>query len=744
MFSAIVIVGLSGITAQVLLLRELLVSFYGNELTLGIILANWVLAEALGVFIFGKLADRTNKKIGLFIFLQVVFALTLPGCVFLSRVFKGALGIPFAEAIGLYAIFFTSLLIILPVGFAHGALFSVCAKLYSLFGRHPKQSIGKVYTWETIGTIAGAIILTYLFIPYLNSFRITFIVSIANLIIAVIFIKYQSDRKYLSLSAIGLTFILLLGIGPSYLHHFSLAKQWQGQRILDYRNSIYGNIVVTEKGEQKTFFYNGSPIITVPYPDITFVEEFAHLPLLFHHDPQNVLVIGGGAGGLINEIEKHSVKKIDYAELDPLLIVMLKKYPSRLINLELSDPRVSIINLDGRFFLNMTNKSYDVILIGLSRPSDLSLNRNFSEEFFALSKKRLGRDGVLAIWLPGSLAYLSLELKDLNACIINALNGVYGHVRVIPGDYNIILASDSPEIFDVTPAGLSRRIKERSINTNLLTPAYLDYRLNKKWLDWFNKSSLGATNEINRDLAPIAVFEMLIYWNKQFSTKFAQFLEVLKLINLGLIFILACGVTLALSFLFYRRHKLKLVYTIATTGFFGMLVSLILILSFQVFYGYLYHMIGILIAVFMSGIAAGSIFITKRLERIKNGRGLLIKLEVSIGLFCCVLPLILTRLYAPIHSYIGFPILFFIPGMLIGLEFPLASSVYSGSKEAVGQTAGALYAADLIGGWLAGMLGGILLLPILGLFQTCMVMVFFKLSSIILLSQEKGLTKMGF
>ena len=50
----ILVVGLSGIVAQVMLLRELLVSFYGNELTLGLILANWIISEALGVFIIGK------------------------------------------------------------------------------------------------------------------------------------------------------------------------------------------------------------------------------------------------------------------------------------------------------------------------------------------------------------------------------------------------------------------------------------------------------------------------------------------------------------------------------------------------------------------------------------------------------------------------------------------------------------------------------------------------------------------
>ncbi len=54
--ASLLIMGLSGIIAQILLLRELLVSFYGNELTLGIILANWLLLEA-----FGFLLHRKNR-----------------------------------------------------------------------------------------------------------------------------------------------------------------------------------------------------------------------------------------------------------------------------------------------------------------------------------------------------------------------------------------------------------------------------------------------------------------------------------------------------------------------------------------------------------------------------------------------------------------------------------------------------------------------------------------------------------
>jgi predicted membrane-bound spermidine synthase len=77
--------------------------------------------------------------------------------------------------------------------------------------------------------------------------------------------------------------------------------------------------------------------------------------------------------------------------------------------------------------------------------------------------------------------------------------------------------------------------------------------------------------------------------------------------------------------------------------------------------------------------------------------------------------------------------LFFISGLLMGLEFPLAAKIYSKESDKVGATVGLLYGSDLIGGWVAAIFGGIIFLPILGLFNTCMVIVALKLGSLGLL-----------
>jgi len=758
------IVGLSGIVAQVILLRELLISSYGNELTLGIILANWVILEAFGVFFVGKFIDKVKNKINIFVILQIIFSLMLPLSIYFSRIVKSMLGVPVGEAMGLSSIFYSSLLIMLPVSFCHGALFSCGCNIYYSYIKESVRSIGKVYAWETIGTIIGGIVLTYLLIPHLNSFQIAFIISISNLLICLFFFKDTSkiSRKSPSVIALSdfssgmgkcfilsrtikyviLVLIFLMAYPPlsgtlNKMHNYAIKKQWKMQDVLDYRNSIYGNIVVVQKEEQRTFFYNGLPIITTPYPDIIFVQEFGNLPLLFHPKPKDILVISGGAGGLINEILKHPIRKVDYAELDPLIIEMLKKYRSRLTQKELSDNRVNIINKDGRFFVKNTSNKYDIVLIGLSRPADLSTNRVFTQEFFALVKKRLNPDGILALYLPGSLTYISSELRDLNACVLNGLKKTYSYVRIIPGDYNIFLASDSGDVMNANPNLITQRINQDNIKANILVPAYLDYRLDRRHLEWFTHSSLGATRKINRDFMPFAVFQMLVLWNKQFSPAFAHILEALGNLDLQVVLVLICAITFILFLILYYKHnliKLSITYSIATTGFFGMLINLILIFSFQIVYGYIYHIIGILISIFMAGIALGSIFMTHNTRNIKNSLSLFVKLEAAIVLFSYLAALIITRFLRYTNfSALTFMALFFISGLLMGLEFPLAIKMYLKDKNQVGFTSGLLYFSDLIGGWLAGIVGAVVFLPILGLFNTCMVIIFLKLSSLLLL-----------
>jgi spermidine synthase len=79
----------------------------------------------------------------------------------------------------------------------------------------------------------------------------------------------------------------------------SIAAQWHGREVVSYENSLYQNIAVTRATGQYTFFTDGLPAATIPVPDIARAEEIVHIPLSHPRHPRNVLVLHGGAGGVI-------------------------------------------------------------------------------------------------------------------------------------------------------------------------------------------------------------------------------------------------------------------------------------------------------------------------------------------------------------------------------------------------------------------------------------------------------------
>ena len=752
---ALLVMGFSGIIAQILLLRELLITFYGNELSIGIILANWLILEAFGCLFLGKMAERFKRPLQGFVGLQIIFSLSLPLAIYLTRILKEVIGVAAGEGLGLISILYSSFLILLPVSISHGALFTFGCKIYSLYSKQDATSIGRVYIYETLGTIVGGIAFNYLLIPYFHSFQIALGVALINLIICVFLLApFWRDVQMLSpkiLTIVSLIFLLLTGLltfskGADKIHWLSIRRQWKNQDVLHYQNSIYGNVVVTKRGEQYTFFSDGIPIITTPTPDITFVEEFVHLPMLAHPWPEKVLILSGGTGGVIGEVLKHpSVERIDYAELDPLILKIVKSFPTHLTESELNNPKVNIEYIDGRIFIKKSSYKYDLVLLGLSNPSDLQVNRLFTKEFFSLVKERLKEEGILVISLPGSLTYLSEELKNLNACIINTLKSVFPHLQIIPGDgTNLFLASTSKEVSLINHLQLSQRLKERKLEVNLLTPAHIEYKLHSRWLNWFLKSLEGGTERINQDFRPLGVFFSLTYWNALFSPHMKGLFRWFERVNLLFLFILFFIITLVFLVVrakIKRLYKISIPLCITTTGFAGMIFDLALIFTFQALYGYVFHWIGLLVTAFMVGVAVGAIAMTSLLSRIKEDLAFFIKIELAIVLFSGILPVI----FLLFHPYLDRPIVFFLlqivflvlsclSGLLVGAQFPLANKIYLGSSPNLSRTAGLLYSADLLGGWVSGIFGGVVLLPVLGLLGSCIVVVMLKLSSLIIVT----------
>lgn len=751
----ILVMGFSGLVAEILLLRELLIVFSGNELSIGIILSNWLILEAMGSFLAGWPAEKSKNMAATFTLVTLFFVLSLFPAIYLIRIIKPLLGVSIGESLGLLSMFYTSLLILLPVSLLHGALFTCSCRIYTLISGQEASIAGRVYVVETVGTIIGGIFCTYLFMVHLNAFQAAAGLVLINLLACLVLLAPSPDTPSSPKSLQGLLVTLILVF--SYLllsgqidkpHQNSVNAQWKNQNVVHYQNSRYGNICIIQNQDQFLFFQDGLAQIITPVPDIAFVADFVHLPLLVHPKPEKILVISGGAGGVISEALKYpSIKSIEYAELDPLLLALLRKFPTPLTESELTDSRVRIKPMDGRLLLKFTQNTYDLILVGILEPSSLQTNRFFTREFYALARQRLNPGGILVMGLPGSLSHSNEALKDLNGCIYHTLKSVFPHIRTLPGDgRNLFLAADTQDVFTIDWQQMMQRLNQRNIETSMLVPRQIENKTHPGWEAWFSSDIEEASRKINSDFHPQGLFYSIAQWNEVFAPSFANAFRQLERVNLKMITLVWAGFVLLYLLLRLNRIQFKataLPFSIITTGLAGMIFELMIIFSFQSLYGYVFSWIGLLVAAFMAGAACGAGLTALTPTQATNDLRFYRKTELSIigfavacALVFFALPALPDGLAADFVLKSVFILVSIICGFFIGAQFPLANRIYLRTNPGVTQTAGLLYAADLLGGWFGGIIGAVILLPVLGLFGASLAVALLKLASFIVIATQ--------
>ncbi|MEO0092122.1 MAG: hypothetical protein ABIK61_05395 [candidate division WOR-3 bacterium] len=746
----IIVIGASGIIAQITLIRELLVSFQGNELSIGFVLGNWLLAEALGSYIAGKIKISLN----FYRLITISFGLLLPLAVVAAMMLKIIVGNVPGEIITFSVMFIASFIILFPVSFIHGALFPLSVSILTT-AYHAKSKVpGYVYIFENLGTIIGGILIAFILIHNFSSLQIAFIISIINFIAVAVLIKNIWVFNYVLILVFAVLFFF-----ASSLEYWLNKRNYRNYEVLLSTNTTYSNIKVLRREEQYTFLIDGVPSLLTPYPDINFVEDYVHFTMLSHFAPKKVLLVSGGIGGVLAEILKHPVERIDYLELDPNLIEIVKKFPTSLTNQELFDPRVKTINIDARTFLNKCQEKYDVIFINFLSPLTLQINRFFTKEFYVICKDKLNPNGILSTISNGSLSYINPELCNVINSHLITCKSVFANMIIIPGDFNLYLWSNSIAEINwsnsLVPETLFQRLQQRQVKTNLFSLNYIRHRIDNYWQDWL-KESLRSKDKnqilLNQDGHPIGLFYSLVYWNTIANPSLRAILSFVTKINLKTIFILLMIAFIVFLLFTKRQHKMFLPITVFTTGVSAMIFTLILSLGFQIRYGYLYYQISILLTVFIWGNVLGGL-LGSRISNVKIKHLLFAEL-ILIGFIILMILSLENKTYPGFfNSSINFYLSLFIAGIFTGIEYPLSTRIYYQPKltaidsqdrflrkyeRLVSETAGSLYAADLLGGFISAILISAVFIPIIGIYQTLILALGLKIMSMLLVLTGKA------
>ena len=735
---SIFLIGFTAMVAQIVILREFLIVFYGNEISIGFILGSWLLWGALGSGFLGRFADKIKPKLDLFLICQLVLSLLLVLSILAVRSIKFYFKLSPGEIIGIIPMAVSSFIIIAPICMLLGFMFSLACRIYQKKSAEAAQDIGIVYSLESVGAMFGGVILSLVLIRFFNSIAISVLLGLLNIFAAACLqFRLRKSRTGVFFTVAFLVIfiaVLVLGLFKAWddLDEFSRKRQWQGYEILDARNSIYGNIMVTKRDSQYSFFDNGLHLYSIP--DKQSSEEAVHFALLEHEHPQNLLLVGGGVGGLLGEILKHPIKRVDYLELDPVIMEMAAKYLPSKEYVPLRDARVSTYNLDGRFFIKNTNNKYDCVITHLGDPYTAQVNRYYTVDFFKEINNVLAEGGIFSFALSSSESYISPELGVYLSSVYFGLKEVFKEVLVIPGDKAYFLACNKKGVLTDNYYILMNRAKERKLDLKYVREYYLFSKLSAQLLA-YTKGVLLQNNQVklNYDFQPSTYYYNITSWTARLGDAFLR--KMLKAVNfkIALNIMLGFCALIFLSGLIAMRkpegsYKQISLMALIITGFSTMAIQMILLLSFQIIYGYVFYKIGFLLTIFMAGLATGGFWMTILMKQFKSPLIILIRSSFLLCILVLGLPLFFSwslnssnAVVYQLGANIMFPLFSAIAGLLAGVQFPMVNKIYLGNKQDKGQAAGLTYGVDLLGSCLGAFLTGIFLIPVLGITGSCFV-----------------------
>jgi spermidine synthase len=709
--------GVSCIMTQLALMRELLGAFSGNEMVLGVVLGLWLLLMGFGTFL-GRSADRLRQPLTVLAVIQVLVAILPPLLVFFLRALRNIVFIRGA-AVGLGETVCAAFVLLLPYCVTAGyALTLGCSILAREEGG---GGIGRAYIADSIGSVVGGILFSFVMVRFMDHIAILVWPALLNLLLAALL----ASQVGCSVSDVGrrmfnrfvlpvIALILGLGLGVVTFHFdpddFSTRLQYSREHVVAHASSPYGKLLLTESDGQYDFRENGIPITSTR--DDQHVEETAHYSMAQRPKAKQVLLVGGGVSGTAREVLKYGVRQVDYVELDPMILALGKRYLPQ----SLADERIRVINADGRLFVKQAQEPYEVVIIDAPAPSTAQFNRFYTAEFLAAVKCVLTKDGVVCFALAQYENYLSPELTRMLACAHAAAQQSFRNVLAIPGSRVFFLASDGPLFADI--AG---RIEQAGIQTRLVNRHYLAAMLTPDRMADL-ASAVAQPAAMNRDFSPVLYYYYLRHWMSQFNVRFGL-IQIVLLVLLVVYLIRLRGSALILF----------------ASGFAASALEVVLLLAFQVLCGSVYHQVGIIVTVFMAGLALGAwlsnqlpgheapsqtVLANLRFEISDFRFGGLSMLALLIAAYALLLPFAL-----PLLNQLGgsaaslflvkalIVLLTLILAVLVGMQFPLASRL-----QFDGTIAGAsrLYTADFVGAFLGALLTCTLLIPLVGVSGTCL------------------------
>ncbi len=234
------------------------------------------------------------------------------------------------------------------------------------------------------------------------------------------------------------------------------------QRLVLFENATFGRVLaldgVMQTTEKDEFIYH---------------EMLSHPPILAHGRVRKVLIVGGGDGGMLEEVLKHRrVEKVTMVDIDDTVIELAKRHLRTICGEAFEDPRTDLVVADGIEFVASCQERYDVIIVDSTDPIGPG-EALFTADFYESCKTCLTPGGVL-VTQNGVPFLQSGELAATMTCLRPLFADAGCYLATVPtyvgGPMAFGWASDDPALRQVTVEMLKDRLAEAGIEPCYYTP----------------------------------------------------------------------------------------------------------------------------------------------------------------------------------------------------------------------------------------------------------------------------------
>ncbi len=303
-----------------------------------------------------------------------------------------------------------SLLAILPTALLMGVAFPIGLRLWAEAGAANSRSavarrVGQFYSVNVAGGILGSLASGFLLLPTIGSYRtlmilatMTFASAVALLVVA----EWRGARRLAAGTAASLVFVGAMLWSADPFDEF-VAQRYARDRIVWKEEGIDATAVVHRTPDGHLILtVNGNHQASTDDSTTYVHRRIGHLPMALHPNPHTALVIGLGGGATAGAVSLHG-SDVDIVELAGSVARGARFFGS--INYGvLGRPNAHLRVDDGRNFLMLTRKRYDVITADVIHPIFAGSGNLYSVEYFRLLRRVLNPGGMAVQWVAGTEA----------------------------------------------------------------------------------------------------------------------------------------------------------------------------------------------------------------------------------------------------------------------------------------------------------------------------------------------------